>query len=148
VPTALVIAQNGSQLLGHPDFLGAIGAIGIENLFTNGNKLQPNSHTLFSAADLVLRHRRIELECVPLYSKLVLAFDGSDGLFKPPFADVAPEADHVGDHSIASLAATSTLTKVLGLHRVTVGLTPAFSSGAVVCNFLVKARENRNDYEF
>ena len=44
-PAALVIAQNGSQLLVHADFLAAISAIGVEDLFTNGNKLQPKSHT-------------------------------------------------------------------------------------------------------
>ncbi|MEI7732074.1 MAG: MJ1477/TM1410 family putative glycoside hydrolase [Verrucomicrobiota bacterium] len=50
-PTALVIPQNGSQLLAHADFLAAISAIGIEDLFMNGNKLQPKSHT-----DEVLGH--------------------------------------------------------------------------------------------
>lgn len=44
-PAALVIPQNGSQLLVHADFLDVISAIGIEDLFTNGNKLQPKSHT-------------------------------------------------------------------------------------------------------
>lgn len=44
-PAALVIPQNGSQLLAHADFLAAISAIGIEDLFTNGNKLQSKSHT-------------------------------------------------------------------------------------------------------
>jgi len=44
-PTALVVPQNGSQLLVHADFLAAISAIGIEDLFTNGDKLQPKSHT-------------------------------------------------------------------------------------------------------
>ena len=52
-PTALVISQNGSQLLGHADFLGAIDAIGIEDLFTNGNKLQPKSHTKDVLDDLI-----------------------------------------------------------------------------------------------
>lgn len=42
---ALVIPQNGSQLLAHADFLAVTSAIGIEDLFTNGNKLQPPSHT-------------------------------------------------------------------------------------------------------
>ena len=42
---ALVIPQNGSHLLAHPDFLESISALGIEDLFTNGNKLQPRSHT-------------------------------------------------------------------------------------------------------
>lgn len=50
-PAALVIPQNGSQLLAHEDFLTAISAIGIEDLFTNGNKLQPKAHT-----DEVLGH--------------------------------------------------------------------------------------------
>jgi len=44
-PAALVIPQNGSQLLAHPDFLATISAIGIEDLFTNGNKLQSKSDT-------------------------------------------------------------------------------------------------------
>ena len=44
-PAALVIPQNGSQLVTHADFLEAISAIGIEDLFTNGNKVQPKSHT-------------------------------------------------------------------------------------------------------
>ncbi len=44
-PAALVIPQNGSQLVVHADFLEVISAIGIEDLFTNGNKVQPKSHT-------------------------------------------------------------------------------------------------------
>ena len=44
-PVSLVIPQNGSQLLAHADFLEAISGIGIEDLFTNGNKLQPKSHS-------------------------------------------------------------------------------------------------------
>ena len=48
---ALVIPQNGSQLIAHADFLEVISAIGIEDLFTDGNKLQPKSHT-----DEVLGH--------------------------------------------------------------------------------------------
>ncbi len=46
-PAALVIPQNGSQLVAHPDFLKTISAIGIEDLFTNGNKLQPQEHTSY-----------------------------------------------------------------------------------------------------
>ncbi len=42
---AIVIAQNGSQLLAHADFLAAISGIGIEDLFTEGDKLQPKAHT-------------------------------------------------------------------------------------------------------
>ncbi len=44
-PGGLVIPQNGSQLLAYADFFAAINAIGIEDLFTEGNKLQPESHT-------------------------------------------------------------------------------------------------------
>jgi len=44
-PSALIIPQNGSQLLAHPDFLATISAIGIEDLFTNGNKLQSKADT-------------------------------------------------------------------------------------------------------
>jgi len=44
-PAALVIPQNGSQLLAQPDFLATVSAIGIEDLFTNGNKLQSKSDT-------------------------------------------------------------------------------------------------------
>ena len=44
-PAALIIPQNGSQLLAHMDFLAVINAIGIEDLFTDGNKLQNKSHT-------------------------------------------------------------------------------------------------------
>lgn len=42
-PAAMVIPQNGSQLLAQPDFVAAIDAIGIEDLFTDGNKVQPKS---------------------------------------------------------------------------------------------------------
>jgi cysteinyl-tRNA synthetase len=42
---ALVIPQNGSQLVAHKDFVEVISAQGIEDLFTNGKKLQPASHT-------------------------------------------------------------------------------------------------------
>jgi cysteinyl-tRNA synthetase len=51
-PGALVIPQNGSQLLRQPDFLATISAIGIEDLFTDGNKLQPRSHTQEVLGDL------------------------------------------------------------------------------------------------
>jgi len=39
-PAALVIPQNGTQLLAHADFLGAVDAVGVEDLFTDGDKLQ------------------------------------------------------------------------------------------------------------
>ena len=44
-PDALVIPQNGSQLLEQPDFLAAISGIGIEDLFTDGDKVQAKSQT-------------------------------------------------------------------------------------------------------
>ena len=44
-PAAPIIPQNGSQLLAHADFLEAISGIGIEDLFTDGNKRQPKSHS-------------------------------------------------------------------------------------------------------
>ncbi len=43
-PEALVIPQNGSQLLAFPDFVGVISSIGLEDVFTNGNALQPKPH--------------------------------------------------------------------------------------------------------
>lgn len=39
-PAALVVPQNGTQLLAQPDFLATIDAVGVEDLFTNGNKKQ------------------------------------------------------------------------------------------------------------
>ena len=44
-PDALVIPQNGAQLLAHADFVETISGIGIEDLFTNGNAAQPRDHT-------------------------------------------------------------------------------------------------------
>jgi cysteinyl-tRNA synthetase len=51
-PSALVIPQNGSQLLRYPDFHATISGIGIEDLFTEGNKLQSQSHTREVLSDL------------------------------------------------------------------------------------------------
>ncbi len=51
-PDALVIPQNGSQLLSQADFVATINAIGIEDLFTNGNKAQPASHSDFVLGSL------------------------------------------------------------------------------------------------
>jgi cysteinyl-tRNA synthetase len=45
-PAAIIIPQNGSQLLVQADFLSAIDAMGIEDLFTEGNKLQSKAHTV------------------------------------------------------------------------------------------------------
>jgi len=44
-PAALVIPQNGSQLLVHPDFVSAISGVGIEDLFTEGDHRQPEGHS-------------------------------------------------------------------------------------------------------
>ncbi|MEP2775666.1 MAG: MJ1477/TM1410 family putative glycoside hydrolase [Luteolibacter sp.] len=44
-PDAIVIPQNGSQLLVHKDFVETISAIGVEDLFSIGNKKQSASHT-------------------------------------------------------------------------------------------------------
>lgn len=43
--SALVIPQNGSQLLAHADFVKMISGIGIEDLFTEGDRRQPDSHS-------------------------------------------------------------------------------------------------------
>jgi len=47
-----VIPQNGAQLLANEDFIDVISAIGIEDLFTNGNKLQSQSHVREMLQDL------------------------------------------------------------------------------------------------
>lgn len=44
-PDALVIPQNGSQLIENQEFLKTISAIGIEDLFSLGNAKQTSSHT-------------------------------------------------------------------------------------------------------
>ena len=53
-PAALVIPQNGSQLVADKDFIEVISAQGIEDLFTNGKGLQPASHT-----DEILGHLKL-----------------------------------------------------------------------------------------
>ena len=53
-PAALVIPQNGSQLVADKDFVEVINAQGIEDLFTNGKELQPASHT-----DEILGHLKL-----------------------------------------------------------------------------------------
>jgi cysteinyl-tRNA synthetase len=65
-PAALVIPQNGSQLTAHKDFVEVISAQGIEDLFTNGKKLQPASHT-----DEILGH----LKTLALAKKPVLLIE-------------------------------------------------------------------------
>jgi cysteinyl-tRNA synthetase len=65
-PGALVIPQNGSQLVADNDFVEVISAQGIEDLFTNGKKLQPASHT-----DEILGH----LKTLALAKKPVLLIE-------------------------------------------------------------------------
>lgn len=43
-PSALVVPQNGCQILVHADFCATINAIGIEDLFTHGDRLHPESY--------------------------------------------------------------------------------------------------------
>lgn len=61
-PAALVIPQNGTQLLAHADFLGAVDAVGVEDLFTNGDKLQKAADTKYildCLAPLVAAHKPV-----------------------------------------------------------------------------------------
>ncbi len=44
-PAALVIPQNGAQLLDQAGFVGGINAMGMEDLFANGNRMQSKSQT-------------------------------------------------------------------------------------------------------
>ena len=44
---AIVIPQNGTQLLVNADFINAIDAVGVEDLFANGDKLQKAADTKY-----------------------------------------------------------------------------------------------------
>lgn len=46
-PDALVVPQNGSQLVTHSDFLDLISGYALEDLFTDGNQIQSKSHTKY-----------------------------------------------------------------------------------------------------
>ncbi len=46
-PNFLIVPQNGVQLLTEPGYVKTIDAIGIEDLFTNGNKMQKQEHINF-----------------------------------------------------------------------------------------------------
>lgn len=46
-PGFFVIPQNGAQLLENPEYLATIDAIGIEDLFTDGRRLQKREHTRY-----------------------------------------------------------------------------------------------------
>lgn len=48
----IVIPQNGSELLESKQYLSTIDAIGIEDMYTVGNKKQPKSHTQTIAKNL------------------------------------------------------------------------------------------------
>lgn len=50
--TALVIPQNGTQLFANADFLGTADAVGIEDLFTDGDKLQKADATKYRLENL------------------------------------------------------------------------------------------------
>ncbi len=59
---ALIIPQNGTQLFAHTDFLGAVDAVGIEDLFTNGDKLQKAADTKFrleTLAPMLAAHKPV-----------------------------------------------------------------------------------------
>lgn len=61
-PGALVIPQNGTQLFAHADFLGAVDAVGVEDLFTNGDKLQKADDTKYrleTLAPLIAAHKPV-----------------------------------------------------------------------------------------
>jgi cysteinyl-tRNA synthetase, unknown class len=44
----LIIPQNAAQLLDLPEYRQSIGGIGIEDLFTNGKKLQPHKESTYT----------------------------------------------------------------------------------------------------
>ena len=61
-PATLVIPQNGTQLLAHADFLNAVDAVGVEDLFTNGDKLQKAAGTKYildCLASLIAAHKPV-----------------------------------------------------------------------------------------
>ncbi len=59
---ALVIPQNGTQLFTHADFLAVTDASGVEDLFTNGDKLQKSTgsnYRLQTLAPLLAAHKPV-----------------------------------------------------------------------------------------
>ncbi len=59
---ALVIPQNGTQLFAHADFLATADAVGIEDLFTNGDKLQKAADTKYrleTLAPMIAAHKPV-----------------------------------------------------------------------------------------
>jgi len=75
-PAALVIPQNGTQLLAHADFLGAIDAVGVEDLFTNGDKIQKAADTKYileCLAPMIAAHKPVlDIEYPKLKERQVL----------------------------------------------------------------------------
>jgi cysteinyl-tRNA synthetase len=51
-PGFLVIPQNGIQLLEDPDYLKTVDAVGVEDLFTRGNRVQRTKNTQYRASFL------------------------------------------------------------------------------------------------
>jgi len=51
-PGFLVIPQNGSQLLAVPEYLQAVDAVGVEDLFTDGNRKQKAEDTNYRLGSL------------------------------------------------------------------------------------------------
>ena len=59
---AIIIPQNGTQLFAHADFLAAVDAVGIEDLFTNGDKLQNAADTKYrleTLAPMLAAHKPV-----------------------------------------------------------------------------------------
>lgn len=46
-PRFLVVPQNGAQLLEKPSYVATLDAIGVESLFTDGNRPQDSAHTQY-----------------------------------------------------------------------------------------------------
>ena len=67
---ALVIPQNGVQLLANTDFIDAIDAVGVEDLFTNGDKVQKATDTQYVLSYLSLLTAAHKLTLDIEYAKL------------------------------------------------------------------------------
>ena len=60
--TAIVIPQNGTQLFANADFLAVVDAVGVEDLFTDGDKLQKADDVKFrleTLAPMVAAHKPV-----------------------------------------------------------------------------------------
>jgi len=65
----LLIAQNASQLVEHPDYMAAINAIGQEDLFTNGNKKQKAESTNYILGYLKRARAKMPILCIEYCKK-------------------------------------------------------------------------------